>query len=768
MKKQIFLSIALLAVSICYGYSFRLPVVFWDTPSVFASCTLGVEPGATDGYDLTFDFPAIPFTMVFDAQSVLEGSLTNLRNDIRSDTDTLHIWKIQFMNFTAPSITARWSRSMVPSDTLRHMSIAYGTLPDTTLAWIDMNTNDSLVVPVGYFCFIRLEQNVTPSPTDTIPPTISNWVPEDGDTGVSTTTTISFMAFDSGGIDTTLWNTKLWLDDSDVSWFCTRLPFAGGMQVIYTPFLPLTAGHTYTAIAQVQDFGSPPNVVADTITFTVGSSTPDSIFEVTVWAMLAGFPPPPSYSGTKITFTELGIWDTTEASGMVVFPTIPMGSYNIVATRDGYYTSGAFATIASDTTIMFALESDTTGGGGGLTIDGTVELEGTSDFSGSQVIALNTLDSTLYSVTTNSIGNYSISGLSPGLYKVTAAHDGYLPDSAYALMFFSDTTIYFTLERTETAQLIIIDWDNGDTPIPGGFGPAEALYNELSGRISDIAITSQDPNVSTMNLVGVTAVIVVTGNRLGVNTIIDNASLVALRDFVLGGGNIYWEGPDAGTDYSTGPPAAQDFFYLFGVDVVDQGESAVTGNVQSLQISTLFSIADTMPYYYRSEADHYVDVFSNITSTTVGFALNGPYTGAGFPRITRNTTAGTHRYLSSVYSTAISDDELRYSHIWSIIYDLLNLTDIPEKRLPREIDLISVNPNPFNASCRISAMGDVEIYSLNGQLVSRFIAINESRVETVWDARDLSGRELPSGVYLAVVRGDDGRILGGRQISVVR
>lgn len=760
----------LVAITISLGYSFRLPVVFWDDPATSASCTLGVEPGATDDYDLTYDLPAIPFTMVFDAQSVLESGFTNLRNDIRSDTDSMHIWTIEFLNFTAPNIIAKWNPGMVPSDSIRQMSISYGTVIDTSLIWADMAEVDSLVIPVGYHCYIRLEQAVEPEDPDTIPPTISDWVPEDGDTMVSPTTTISFMAYDSGGIDTTIFNTKLWLDTMDVSWFCTRTTFPGGMQVTYSPFTPLTEGHTYTAIAQVQDLASPPNIASDTITFTVSSSPPESIFTVTVWATLTGFPPPPTQSGTKITFVELGIWDTTEATGMVTFDSIPAGTYNVTATRDGYFTDGMLATIERDTMLIFALTEDTTGGGGGLAIDGTVELADASDFSGSIVTAYNTFDSTSSADTTDALGYYNISGLTPGLFKVRATHDGYAPDSAFAMMFFADTTIDFSLGggAVSAPELLVIDWDNGDTPIPGGYGAAERLYDKMSMFTDSIDITAQDPDITTLNLTNVNAVALVTGTRLGVNEILDNGSLEALRTFVEGGGNIYWEGPDAGTDYLSGSLEAQNFFYLYGCDIVDEGESAATGNIEHIQISTNFSAADTMPYHYRSEADHYIDVFTNVTSTTRGFGLEGDFAGAEYPRIVEYEDGGALRILSSIYSTAIDDEEQMESHIYSIVYDLLGWTDVPEKSLPREMELISVHPNPFNASCRIIAAGDVEIYTLDGRKVSSFRANNQNRLEVVWEARDLMGRELPSGVYLAVVRDLAGRIIGGRQISVVR
>ena len=59
---------------------------------------------------------------------------------------------------------------------------------------------------------------------------------------------------------------------------------------------------------------------------------------------------------------------------------------------------------------------------------------------------------------------------------------------------------------------------------------------------------------------------------------------------------------------------------------------------------------------------------------------------------------------------------------------------------------------------------DLAIYNVSGRLVRTLIA-NEpqtaGRHEVVWDGRDASGRELPSGVYLSRLE-SGGQVLRGR------
>ena len=66
---------------------------------------------------------------------------------------------------------------------------------------------------------------------------------------------------------------------------------------------------------------------------------------------------------------------------------------------------------------------------------------------------------------------------------------------------------------------------------------------------------------------------------------------------------------------------------------------------------------------------------------------------------------------------------------------------------------MSVKPNPFNGSCRISfsnpmdAPATVEIFDIAGKAVWT-ASIESGKSAIVWNGRTTDGKQLPSGVYL--------------------
>ncbi len=75
---------------------------------------------------------------------------------------------------------------------------------------------------------------------------------------------------------------------------------------------------------------------------------------------------------------------------------------------------------------------------------------------------------------------------------------------------------------------------------------------------------------------------------------------------------------------------------------------------------------------------------------------------------------------------------------------VLPLYSVEEAPRPEYIGL-SISPNPFNAACRITSGSEVEIIDVCGRRV-RVISVGEGG-GALWDGRDESGKELPSGVY---------------------
>ncbi|HHS50653.1 MAG TPA: T9SS type A sorting domain-containing protein, partial [candidate division Zixibacteria bacterium] len=81
------------------------------------------------------------------------------------------------------------------------------------------------------------------------------------------------------------------------------------------------------------------------------------------------------------------------------------------------------------------------------------------------------------------------------------------------------------------------------------------------------------------------------------------------------------------------------------------------------------------------------------------------------------------------------------------------------REVPERLSL-SISPNPFNAAVTIAietgvarhaSPACVEIFDISGRLVRSFRAI-KPRGDIIWDGRDTSGAELPSGVYLIALK----------------
>jgi len=772
----------LLAAGLSMGYSFRLGIDFYDSPMDVASCTVGVDPTATNGYDLGLDVPAPPPFMMFDAQIIPEDAVFNYHVDIRSDADTLQVWQIQFWNYTAPSIIARWAPSEAPSDSIRKTYIGHGLAPDTTVVWVDMSVEDSLVTPVGYLAFVKFTQDIEPPPLDSVPPVISDWIPNDGDTAVPGSTHVIFTATDETELDTSFGATHLWVNGMDVFLASTRTPVAGGVRVDYAPFTPFGAGSTITAIAEVRDRGTPPNVTTDTIVFTISDSggTVDTLHTLRVEVMLA--PPPMTLSGSKVDIIELSLSDTTNMMGMATFDSLAENTYTVVASRVDYFSAGTTVTMDRDTLILFTLEEDTTGGGGGLTVSGVVSLLGTSDYSGSIVELMDIMgDSTVGTDTTDISGYYTITGIMPGLHKITASHDGYASDSAFLLLFFEDTTVNFELAMSDSGYLLIIDWDNGEELVPFGIGPAEWLYEVFSASAfgAGISLSSQDPDITELDLSGYIAVALVTPTRVGLTSVVDDSSLQALIDYADSGGNIYWEGPDAGTDYGDGSAVGRDFFALFGVDYAAEGFSATTGNIEEIALY-VYGEWDTVGYAFQTGADHYIDELTVTTGFQTAYSVGGPAPAVSSTRtVWFDDGPFRRRCISTFYLAAVDSGEVRDNYTHWFLYDLLEMTGITEHHYPEDVSLITVEPNPFNAACKITVSGfgvqvsGIEIYDISGRIVENIpVRVgfpdpgrgDHATMEVIWNPES----SLPSGVYLAIIRGTDGNIETGRRLFLVR
>lgn len=133
---------------------------------------------------------------------------------------------------------------------------------------------------------------------------------------------------------------------------------------------------------------------------------------------------------------------------------------------------------------------------------------------------------------------------------------------------------------------------------------------------------------------------------------------------------------------------------------------------------------------------------------------SGIWSDFGTGAIPRNAiidTDGVVRYNSIGYNE---------SAVMAILDDLLSVTGIvSETESPEKHQLISVFPNPFNGETQIefelprSGYVTLSIYDGKGSKVRQLLASNISAGshQIIWNSRDESGSELPSGVYIATL-----------------
>ncbi len=115
------------------------------------------------------------------------------------------------------------------------------------------------------------------------------------------------------------------------------------------------------------------------------------------------------------------------------------------------------------------------------------------------------------------------------------------------------------------------------------------------------------------------------------------------------------------------------------------------------------------------------------------------------------------------------------SEITTILDDLLSTTGtIGRAESPEKHQLISVFPNPFNGETQIefelprSGYVALSIFDGRGSKVRQLLAsdLASGSHQVIWNSRDESGAELPSGVYIATLSHNNG--LDTRKILLLK
>ncbi|MGC9315517.1 MAG: T9SS type A sorting domain-containing protein, partial [bacterium] len=305
---------------------------------------------------------------------------------------------------------------------------------------------------------------------------------------------------------------------------------------------------------------------------------------------------------------------------------------------------------------------------------------------------------------------------------------------------------------------------------------------EYLSAFPDIEVlkTSQDQNINSYDLFKYRAVFMINGVEDDNDALPNFQSVNRLATYIAAGGRVYCEGADFGYDYGSvmAPDQRRRLFNLFGAVFAEDGYPASSGNVMNIRgedTSFFRTGAVNLDYHWESIADHRVDEWADDTITEgtswAMFSQDSPPPLESTLRMVYREQFNYRTVLSSVYIGSMIDGNAPSTrmHVLTAIVNFLLGTDfnppptplVEEKRteLPAELS-INASPNPFNASCKLTVDIDtpgimsLDIYDINGRHVANLAEehVSAGKYSVVWEGFDNESRELPSGVYFAVLK----------------
>ncbi len=458
---------------------------------------IGVLYDASNDFD-SYDFPSfgMPPALVlqFEHPGTPYGAMVK---DVRSAADTVQLWDGSILNAPDTIITLTWTPPDIADSA--ELLIWPHSYADTDTVWDDMLAMDSLTIPNGYRVAIKYHYlgTIDTSETtevDTIPPEIVDYSIHDGDTITDPTAPFVATVVDTGsGVNPH--SLVFTLNGLDLSFMVTHSSVGDTTTFTYTPMIPYAP--VDTVVFGVSDYSG--NSVEDTIIFyypipdTGDTGTSDSLFTVTCMVMLTDLST--DLSGSIVEIMDLGLMDTTDASGRCVFDSVPVGLHEFKASREGYYPVDTFVSVDSNITVMFMM---TPYDSGAIVLSGTVALEGISgDLSGSIVTAVGADSIPIYD-TTDATGYYELELPMFGSYMIIAEHERFTPDTIIGF-FYSDTTVNFELHPAEgitetqnSAGGTEIYQINGKLVVNGEFERVEIF--DFTGRVvAEVNLTYGKP-----------------------------------------------------------------------------------------------------------------------------------------------------------------------------------------------------------------------------------------------------------------------------------
>lgn len=306
----------------------------------------------------------------------------------------------------------------------------------------------------------------------------------------------------------------------------------------------------------------------------------------------------------------------------------------------------------------------------------------------------------------------------------------------------------------DTFDILIVDWDNGATPVNGGtMGVGEWWQSKLTATALGTALSVRKTTATTgdplagydLNDYGL--VVVALGITDADDTPLPMSAQTKLDSYrATPGKKLILEGPDFGEDYTGNP-----FFRNFNLNLVSgglsqgnvfvyRGTSALWGNIE-----IHYTYADSTP------ADRFNDIWVATSGTTVPVGWDQSGNARTF-----FYNSSSQAILSSVYLGGIVEGAYPYTQLRAVSGYLWKLgianTFVDEMEKPSEFALLACYPNPFNPVTTIafdvpvSSPVEVAIYDITGKRVATIVnsVMEAGKHSTTWDAS-----ALPSGVYFA-------------------
>ncbi|MFP4458251.1 MAG: T9SS type A sorting domain-containing protein [Candidatus Zixiibacteriota bacterium] len=319
---------------------------------------------------------------------------------------------------------------------------------------------------------------------------------------------------------------------------------------------------------------------------------------------------------------------------------------------------------------------------------------------------------------------------------------------------FSDVEHDMSTVSPDPNELLIIDFDDGATPIDGSGAEAamlDLMESPALGYDGGITITSQNPeNLDGYMLDDYDIVFVELGIDDDDNPLMPVSIVDQLLDFIDGSGLIYVEGPDFGKLYREAGGDYEEFFRAFGIgwaassDGYDEG----IGNVESIiGFESFFGDEISASYATHTPADRSVDELRPMEASEIITSQNDSKT-----RTTYYQDGGMQLIASSIYLTAVQGRATQAQ----IMGRYLGIDNIQENEIAVPEDItVDIAPNPFNPITSINvklantAETVLEIYDINGKKIT---TIFEGKLPAGNHIFDFDGRELSSGIYFANVK----------------